>query len=307
MKIFLCESIHPEAYSILKNNFEIINDFNYIHQCEIIINRNLTMNAHFIDQCHSLKLIVIHGTGYDVVDTEYAQKKHIHLVNTPHLNSLSVAELIITMMLELSRKTVQLNQDYKKNFIHEIAPVQYIGHEISYKTFGIIGAGDIAVKTAQILKNGFHMKIIAYSRSLTPQKAKVLGFEYCQSMNDVFKKADYISIGTSLTKETYHMITSEQLSLMKSSAYLINTARGAIIDEDALYEKLKNREIAGAGLDVLEGEPISYHHRLLALDNVVYTPHIGGSTDEALKRVGLSVVDIIMKYKNNEICEHFVF
>lgn len=307
MKIFLCEAIHQDAYEILKKNFEIINNLNDIYQCEIIINRNLIMDAHFIDQCHSLKLIVVHGTGYDHIDINHAKKKHIHLANTPHLNSLSVSELIITMMLELSRKTIQINHDYKQNLIHKIAPIQYLGCEISYKTFGIIGTGDIALKTAQILKNGFHMKIIAYSRSLTPQKAKKLGFEYCQSMNDVFKNADYISIGTSLTKETYHMITSEQLSLMKPSAYLINTARGAIIDEDALYEKLKNREIAGAGLDVLENEPLPAHHRLLSLDNVIYTPHIGGSTDEALKRIGMAVVDIIMEYKNDEMCDYFIF
>lgn len=307
MKIFLCEPIHQEVYHTLQENFEIINNLNQIHLCEVIINRNLIMDAHFIDQCHSLKLIIIHGTGYDNVDINYVKKKNIHLVNTPHKNSLSVAELIITMMLSLSRKTIPLNQDYKNNRIHEIAPVQYLGHEISYKIFGIIGTGDIAIKTAQILQNGFHMKIMAYSRSLTPQTANQLGFEYCQSMNDVFKKADYISIGSPLTKDTYHMITSEQLSLMKPTAYLINTARGAIIDEDALYEKLVNKEIAGAGLDVLEGEPIPYHHRLLSLDNLIYTPHIGGSTDESLKRIGLSIIDILMKYKNNEICEDFVF
>ena len=307
MKIFLCEPIHQEVYHTLQENFEIINNLNQIHLCEVIINRNLIMDAHFIDQCHSLKLIIIHGTGYDNVDINYVKKKNIHLVNTPHKNSLSVAELIITMMLSLSRKTIPLNQDYKNNRIHEIAPVQYLGHEISFKIFGIIGTGDIAIKTAQILQNGFHMKIMAYSRSLTPQTANQLGFEYCQSMNDVFKKADYISIGSPLTKDTYHMITSEQLSLMKPTAYLINTARGAIIDEDALYEKLVNKEIAGAGLDVLEGEPIPYHHRLLSLDNLIYTPHIGGSTDESLKRIGLSIIDILMKYKNNEICDDFVF
>ena len=307
MNIFLCEPIHEDAYIKLKQNNNIIHSFEYIHQCEIVISRNLKIDKHFIDQCPLLQLIVIHGTGYDNVDIEYVKQKHIHLVNTPGQNTLSVSELIITMMLELSRQTLLLEKDFKKNKINSIAPIQYLGHEISNKVFGMIGVGNIALQTAQILKNGFHMKIIGYSRSLTKEKAQQFGIEYCETMDDVFKQSDYISIGTSLNSDTYHMITKNQLSLMKSTAYLINTARGAIIDEDDLYEVLKDRKIAGAGLDVLEDEPISYNHRLLQLDNVVYTPHIGASTEESLRRVGMAVVDVIEQYKTGKNSHHLLF
>ncbi|MEG0366239.1 MAG: NAD(P)-dependent oxidoreductase, partial [Coprobacillus sp.] len=272
-----------------------------------IISRNLKIDAQLIDQCQSLKLIVIHGSGYDDVDVNYLKQKNIHLCNTPGYNALSVSELIVTMMLNLSRQINKLSEDYKNNKIHTVAPVDYIGHEITGKTFGMIGVGDIAIKTAQILKQAFQMNIIAFSRSLTIDKANELGFIYCDTMEDVFKNADFVSLGTSLNEQTFHMITKKQLSLMKPSAYLINTSRGAVINEEDLYIALKDKWFAGAGLDVLENEPVSYNHPLLQLDNVLYSPHMGATTDEALKRVGNAVVDMIMLYNDGRINEHFLF
>lgn len=307
MKIFLCEAIHQNAYDELKKYGIIIDDFNQIQECEVLINRNLKMDKHFIDQCQSLKLVIIHGSGYDDIDVDYLKHQHIHLCHTPGYNALSVAELIVTMMLELSRKTHLLQNDYLDNQINTVAPIAYLGHEVSYKTFGMIGVGKIALKAAEILKNGFHMRIIGYSRSLTPQLAQEYGIEYCACLEDVLKEADYVSIGTSLNEDTYHIITKKELSYMKPSAYLINTARGAIVNQDDLYYALVNHQIAGAGLDVLENEPVESSHPLLQLPNVVYTPHMGASTDEALLRVGLAVVDAVKKIKNGEICEHLLF
>ncbi len=303
MKIFLCEPIDKHTYDILQK--DIVSDINNINQCEIIISRNLKINKDFINQCDNLKLIIIHGSGYDDVDIDYCKKKYIHLCNTPNLNALGVSELIISMMLSLSRNTYQLQNNYISNKIHEVAPS--IGYEISYKTFGMIGVGNIALKTAQILKEGFHMNIIGYSRSLTQEKANSLNIGYCHTMEEVFQSADYISIGLSLNDETYHLIDSQYLSLMKSSAYLINTSRGAIINEDDLYDILSYHKIAGAGLDVLENEPVAYNHRLLQLDNVIYTPHIGGSTNESLRRIGDKILEIIQAYKNGHINDYIIF
>lgn len=307
MKVFLCEPIHQKAYRQLIENYEVIHSYDKIQECQVIISRNLKINQSFIDQCPLLELVVIHGTGYDDVDVEYLKSKHIHLCNTPGLNALSVAELIVTFVLQLSRQTSCLQKNYLANKIQTVAPIEYLGHEISHKTFGLIGTGQIALKAAQILHDGFHMNIIAYSRSLTPSRAKELGIVYCQSMEEVFEKADYISIGTSLNQETYHMIDAKLFSLMKPTAYLINTARGAIVNENDLYEYLKEKKIAGAALDVLEFEPVKYTHPLLSLDNVVYTPHIGGSTDEALLRVGNAVVQSIHMYNRGELWEDLLF
>lgn len=307
MKVFLNEPIDHDAYLLLKKHFEIIDQWNRIDECDIILNRNHHIDQSFLDQCPHLQLIAIHGTGYDDVDIECVKKRGIRLINTPHENALSVAELIVALMLELSRKIIPLSQDMKNNLIHETAPIHYFGHELSHKTVGLIGVGDIALKAAHILKEGFHMRIIAYSRSLTKEKAQELQLEYCQSINDVFKQADFISIGVALTPDTYHMIQKEQLSLMKSTAYLINTARGAIINEDDLYIALKQHWFAGAGLDVLDNEPITFNHPLLSLDNVIYTSHMGASTEEALKRVGMKIVEKIIQFQNDPDSIDYIF
>lgn len=296
MKVFLCEPIHRSAYELLQQNTEIINDMKHIDQCDIIITRNIQIDQELMDKCHHLKLIAIHGTGCDDVDMSYAKEKGIDVVNTPGENALSVSELIITMMLELSRRTRLLHNDYIEGKIKSVAPKEYIGNEISYKTFGMIGVGDIAKKTACILRDGFHMNIIGYSRSLTKEKANQLGIGYCETIKEVMELSDFVSIGTSLNEQTYHMISEKELSYMKPTAFLINTARGAIVDEEALYHALCHHYIAGAGIDVLENEPVSPTHRLLLLDNVVYTPHMGATTDEALYRVGMCVVHSILEY-----------
>lgn len=307
MKVFLNEPIDHDAYLLLKKHFEIIDQWNRIDECDIILSRNHHIDQLFLDQCHHLQLIAIHGTGYDDVDIDYAKKRGIHLINSQHENALSVAELIVALMLELSRKIIPLSQDKKNNLIHETAPIQYLGHELSHKTVGLIGTGDIALKAAHILREGFHMHIMAYSRSLTKEKAKEMNIEYCQSINEVFQKADYVSIGVALTPDTYHIIQKEQLSLLKPTAYLINTSRGAIINEEDLYVALKEHWFTGAGLDVLENEPIPSNHPLLSLDNVIYTSHMGASTEEALKRVGMKIVEKIIQFQNDPNSIDYVF
>ena len=307
MKVFLNEPIDHDAYLLLKKHFEIIDQWNRIDECDIILSRNHHIDQLFLDQCHHLQLIAVHGTGYDDVDIDYAKKRGIHLINSQHENALSVAELIVALMLELSRKIIPLSQDKKNNLIYETAPIQYLGHELSHKTVGLIGTGDIALKAAHILREGFHMHIMAYSRSLTKEKAKEMNIEYCQSINEVFQKADYVSICVALTPDTYHIIQKEQLSLLKPTAYLINTSRGAIINEEDLYVALKEHWFTGAGLDVLENEPIPSNHPLLSLDNVIYTSHMGASTEEALKRVGMKIVEKIIQFQNDPNSIDYVF
>ena len=305
-KIFLCEDIDQDAYKMLNDNFIIIKDKSKLNECHGIFTRNLKIDKSFIDQCNNLEVIGLHGSGIDDVDINYLKEKGIHFFNTPNKNSLSVAELIVNFVLTLSRKTYLIDRDFKENKITKVAPIEYLGNEISYKTFGIIGAGNIAIQAGKILKNGFHMKIIAYSPSLTKEKADTLGFIYKERMEDIFKEADFINIGTSLNYNTYHLITSKYLKLMLPHAYLINTARGAIVDEDDLFEALKNKWLAGYACDVLEKEPVNSNYPLLQLDNVFYTPHIGGSTKECLNRVGTAVVNGFLQYFNNQPVENMI-
>lgn len=304
--IFLCEDIDHDSYLMLKKHFNVIDDFNQISICHGIFSRNLKIDKEFIDRCSHLEIIGIHGSGVDDVDLDYIKEKGIHLFNTPNLNSLSVAELIVSFILTMSRKTYLLDNDFKKDLIHKVAPIEYLGNEISGKTIGLIGTGHIAIKAANILKYGFNMKVIAYSRSLTRDKAKDLGFIYSDSIEYVLRNSDFINIGTSLNTDTFHMINKDLLQLIPKHAYLINTARGAIVNEDDLYNALKDKWFAGYACDVLENEPVSSDYPLLLLDNVFYTPHIGGSTKECLNRVGNAVVKGFLSYFNHENVDNMI-
>ena len=307
MKVFLNEPIHKDAYQLLNDNFDIIDDLSYIQDADIIITRNLQLDKNILNKCHSLKLIAVHGSGYDDVDVEYAKSHHIHLMNTPGENALSVAELNVALMLELSRKIYSLNKDKKDGLIKEVAPIQYMGNEISYKTAGFIGYGHIAKKTIEILKYGFHMNTLVYSPDLTYEQASRDGIQYTEDIKDIFRSSDFIFICCSLNEETYHMINKEHFDLMKPTSYLINTSRGAIINEDSLYDALINKTFAGAGLDVIENEPVDNHHPIITLNNVIYTSHMGASTDDALKRVGLCMVEGIINYVKNDNSKYLVF
>lgn len=297
MKLFLCEPIHPDAYDLISKEVLIINDINCIDQCDIIINRNIQMDKVFLSQCSSLKLLIVHGSGYDDVDTDYLNEHGIEFVNTPGLNSRSVAELIVNFMLQLSRKTYRIQNDFINDKIHCLAPSHYCSHEISYKKTGFIGTGHITKHTIHILKYGFEQDIYAYSPSFTHEKADELGIHFCDCIQSLLSVCDYIVVNVPLTDQTYHMISDVELSLMQSHAYIINTSRGGVIDTDALYRALVNRSIAGAGLDVIEDEPVDFNHHIITLDNVVYTPHIGGTTDEALKRIGMEILNYIIDFK----------
>ncbi len=295
MKVFLCEFIHPEARRHLERKAEIISDWNKINEVDAIINRNLEITKDIMDKAQNLKVIAIHGTGIDGVDMDEAKKRGIHVFSTPHQNADSVAELIVGLTLSLTRKISLAGKLIGNGKKIDNAPAELKGIELREKTFGLIGVGDIAIRASKIMKYGFGMKVIGFSRSLTEEKAKELGIGYCSSIEEVLKNSDIVNIGVSLDSSTVNMINNEKIKLMKSSSYLINTSRGKVIDEKALYNALKNNEIAGAACDVFVNEPPTLDNPLLSLDNFIATPHIGANTDEALYRVGMAVVNGIFE------------
>ena len=169
------------------------------------------------------------------------------------------------------------------------------GMELCGKVLGLIGVGDISRQTADICRKGFGMQVIGWSRHLTEEKARAMTMTYAPSMTEVLKKADVVVVGVALTPETRHLIGKEQFGQMKPEAILINTTRGAVLDEQALYESLVGGAIGGAACDVFADEPVSASHPLLALDNFIATPHLGANTEEALKRVGMAVVQGVLE------------
>lgn len=305
-KVFLSEDLHHEAYELLAKNFQIINDFNNIQEVEAIITRNLKIDKAVIDDCVNLKVVAIHGTGYDHVDVKYLKQKGISVFHVPGENALSVAELVVGCILNLSRNLYEADRLLHQGMTLKPGTGQLMGMEISHKVFGMIGCGHIARMTADILRQGFGMKIIAYSPSFDEKKAKMWQIENCQSPEEVFAKADIVSIHCSLNDQTRHMIDYKMLCHAKKDCLLINTARGAILKEDDLYRALKEGVIKAAACDVFSHEPVDIHHPLLTLNNFLATPHIGATTEEALKRVGMKTVEGIINYFEHKKIDHIL-
>ena len=292
MKVFLCETIHPKAYEPLAAKAEIISDWERMGEVDALINRNLHIGKAEMDKMPNLKIVAIHGTGTDGLDLPEARKRGIEAVYAPHMNANAVAELAVGLTLALGRKIVYARQIIDAGRQND-GMALLKGFELRGKTFGILGAGDIARRSALIMRDGFGMKVIAWSRSMTPEKAAELGFEYAPSKEYLLENSDVVSLGLPLNEETRGMIGAEQLALMKPTACLVNTARGALVDEEALYAALKEGRLAGAASDVFCQEPPTKEHPLLSLPNFVATPHIGANTDEALYTVGMACVDQI--------------
>lgn len=245
-----------------------------------------------------LKVIGRFGAGVDSVDLEECTKKGIMVVNVPGLNSQSVAEHIIGFMIALSKNFLKVDKLVRQGRWEEKAT--YIGCEIWRKKLGIVGYGNIGKKLTKIAKDGFDMEILVYD----PYIENIESAKKC-ALEELLKTSDYIALCCPLTKETRDMIGEKELDVMKKDAFLINCARGGLVDEDALYDALKANKIAGAGIDVLENEPVK-EHKLFELDNVIVTPHFGAWTKEAFVRVAIKCCEEIKKALEGEVPENLV-
>ena len=304
MKTFLCEYIHPEARKELESFSEIISDWERLPECDAAINRNLQMTKEVLESAKNMKVIAVHGTGMDGVDLDAAKELGIKVFNTPYRNAASVAELNIALMLMTARKArrIQKNIAEGASFADPAVVSGLQGAELGGKTVAFLGVGEIAKKTIKICKHGFDMHCIGWYRSLTTEKAAELGIEYAGSIAEAVKIADFVVLGVALNEETRGIVGEAEFAAMKQDAILINTARGALVDEKALLDALTETDTDGrtrlsaAGLDVVTEEPITNIHPFYQLPNVVLTPHIGANTEEALYRVGIACVDGIREF-----------
>lgn len=231
------------------------------------------------------KLLVRFGVGFDKVDLKAASANGIAIARTTGANTTAVAEMALTLMLSCRRKINQAQSRVKSGIW-----VKDIGNEIIGATVGIIGFGSIGQRLAKLL-SGFDCKIMVYDPFSDKALLDKLGVEPV-SLETIFKEADCISIHVPYTKETHHMINNDSFDMMKSTAVIVNTARGNIIDEYALYQALKNGKIAGAGVDVFAQEPLPVMSPLLTLDNGVFTPHVSSQTVESLWNIYKMAIDI---------------
>ena len=251
------------------------------HQIEAVVTRSEIIDKEIMDACDSLKVIGQHGVGLDNIDVNEAGKHGIKVLNVPDGNYISVAEHTIAFILALSR-SFRINDCSVRSDAWFSRENRYT-MEVYKKNLLIVGLGRIGRAVAERAK-AFGMHLMAYDGFVSKEAMEQSGVEKINVLEEGIKKADFITLHVPLTEETKGMVSGEQFKLMKSSAYIINMGRGAVIDEKALIEALQNGEIAGAGLDVLETEPPRPDHPLFSMDQVIFTPHIGGDTREAKMR-----------------------
>jgi len=266
----------------------------------VLLSTAYKMSADVIAGAQNLKVISRTGVGVDNVDVAAATERGILVLNTPQANSISVAEHTVALIVAISKQLLMYDSELRAgNF-----KVRRSGKttDIEGKTLGLIGCGRIGRFAAEKCKAAFGMDIIGYD----PYIESLDGITLFKDIEDVFKKADYISLHIPLTSETKGLVGEKMLSLMKPTAFLINTARGGIIDEHALADKLRNDEIAGAALDVLESEPPQADNPLLGLKNVILTPHSAALTKECSARVAFEATRGISDYLKGDQPE-FVF
>ncbi len=269
---------------------------NRISKADLAVIANYPLKKEALDKASSLKYLCVAFTGVDHVDIDTCSDKGIAVSNCAGYSTESVAELAIGMMLSLYRKLAE----GKDAAAHGKTGAGLRGIEIKDRTVGIIGTGAIGYRTANLAK-AFGAKVIGYNRSHSHDDITYT------DLNTLLQTSDIVSIHLPLTKDTKHFIDKDKLSLMKKDAILINTARGGIIDNEALAEALKKGEIAGAGIDVFDMEPpLPEDYPLLSAPHTVLTPHVGFDTEEAMERRAAIVADNLKSFvegkQKNIIC-----
>jgi D-3-phosphoglycerate dehydrogenase len=265
---------------------EVIGDYD-----GLIIRSATQVTPRVIERADRLRVVGRAGIGVDNVDIPAASRRGIVVMNTPTGNSVTTAEHALALLASLARKIPQAVTSMRGG---KWEKSKFQGREIAFKTLGIIGLGNIGRIVADRAQ-GLKLKVIGVDPLMSSDRAAELGIELVE-LDDLFKRADFLTIHAPLTPETKNMIDDAAFKKMKSSALLVNAARGGIVDEEALARAITAGEIAGAALDVFSKEPIDGDHPLLSLDNVLCTPHLGASTSEAQERVAVEIAEQAIGY-----------
>jgi glyoxylate reductase len=302
LKILITRKFHDFAIRSLKKKYDV-----EIHSGKIPMPKKLliskikdkdglicfpydVIDSEVINSGLKLKAISTYSVGYDHIDITASSNRGIVVSNTPEVLTRATADLTMALMLALFRRIPEGN-----NLVHNdewttiLGPYEFLGIDLYKKTFGIFGMGRIGKAVAK-RASGFEMKIIYHNRTRLPIKEeKRLGVRFV-SLNYLFRMSDVVSIHTPYTPQTHEIVNMKLIKKMKKTSFLINTARGKIINEKDLAISLKRRKIAGAGLDVFQKEPISSEHPLARLKNIILMPHSGSATKETREKMAEVVV-----------------
>jgi glyoxylate reductase len=253
---------------------------------------NDKVDAEVIDAGKHVKIIANYAAGYNNIDVQTATKRKIPVTNTPGVLTETTADLTFALVLSIARRIVEADKFLRQKSFKGWAPMLFLGRDIHNKILGIIGFGRIGRAVAQ-RANGFGMEVIYYDPvRLSQDDEDTYGIKY-QDLDDLLKHADFVCIHVPLNEQTYHMIGKEELASMKESAYLINVARGQVVNEKALVNALQGKRIAGCALDVYENEP-EVEKELIEMPNTILVPHIGSASIETRTKMALMTAENVI-------------
>ncbi|RNB87158.1 D-glycerate dehydrogenase [Brevibacillus fluminis] len=255
---------------------------------------NLTdrIDRELFDAAPNLRVVANLAVGFDNIDIAEATRRGIPVGNTPGVLTETTADLAFALLMAAARRIPEADRFVRDGNWKSWSPMLLTGQDVHGATIGIIGMGRIGEAVARRAK-GFEMNILYHNRSRRPEAEQALGAQY-REMDDLLRESDYVVLMAPATAETGKMIGQRELALMKPNAIFVNASRGTNVDEEALYDALKERKIWAAGLDVFEREPIGADHPLLALDNVVVAPHIGSASIATRTRMAMITADNIL-------------
>jgi lactate dehydrogenase-like 2-hydroxyacid dehydrogenase len=252
-----------------------------------------------------LKIVSNYAVGFDNIDIDAASERGILVGNTPGILAETTADLAFTLLMAAARRIVEGNDYIRTGKWKTFKPMELLGRDIHHATLGIIGMGRIGTELARRAK-GFDMEIIYFDHRGRPEKGKSAGARMCDSLDELFARADFISLHVPLTPKTKHLIDNAALAKMKDSAILINTSRGPVVDSDALFGALKSGQIAYAALDVTDPEPLPPEHKLLTLPNCLVAPHIGSATVATRNKMAVMAAENLLAGVSGKVPNHLV-
>ncbi|NKJ48997.1 hypothetical protein CIC12_20095 [Burkholderia sp. SG-MS1] len=301
MKCLLIQPIHAAGIDVLQqagievsqaSAADMVTVAREIGAMDAVVTRNAGLDGTAMEAAPKLKVLGVHGTGYDRVDVACAKRLNLPMVYTPYANVQSVAEHAIAQMMAISKRIREADRAVREDrfgYRYESA-----FHELAGRTLAVIGFGKIGKRVAEIASAAFQMQVRVFSPSVPRAEIEATGFSVANSIDEAIAGADVVSLHQRLTAETRGVIDAKRLAAMKAGAMLVNTARGGLVDADALIASLDSGHLMGAAFDVFDQEPLPAWHPFIACERIVLSPHIGGATGEAMRRTAIEVANQIV-------------
>ncbi|MBN1318345.1 MAG: hydroxyacid dehydrogenase [Anaerolineales bacterium] len=310
-KVLVNKPIHEAALERLQQEVQVLTPYSASYQelmdvlpevNGIILCAGFKMGPAEMDRAAKLEVISRHGAGVDIVDVPAADERSIPVTFTPYGPTESTAEHALMLMLATARRLPQLDRAVRTGNFHIRDKV--VGQELEGKALGVVGFGRIGRRLAEMCRDGLHMQVYVYDPYVTTEKAAQWGATQIGDLVKMAGMVDVLSIHSPATDETRQIISQEVITALKPTSILVNTSRGALVDETALIHALQEGKLAGAGLDVYDPEPPSPNNPLFNLEQVALTPHLASFTDEGRKRMGLMAVEDLLRVLRDEEPHH---